>query len=186
MCASSSDSFTFDIRDLDPEELVPLVTPIVHYRVVCVLRSFYSRQPWERLEREAEDLVQEIVVFLVVLGGFDGWDPERGLTWQSFVDMVARRRTWDRILCRRLTDDSEPDLEEPYLGPDPERQVLMVDRLKYVLEELRAKLSADSWHIFELVFIQEMPLPQVAEMKKLSMDGLYARISRIRRSAREI
>ncbi|MEM8933262.1 MAG: sigma-70 family RNA polymerase sigma factor, partial [Acidobacteriota bacterium] len=184
-------------RALDGEEvalerLVDHLSPIVHRRVVRVLRRRRPSATWERIRQEAQDFTQEILIVL-----FSGprlladWRPERGLTLESFVDMVARRRTLSAlgVLRRDPWQEETAEVETfdgPSREPDPERRLLSIDRLDRLLTRLQAVLQPDTWHIFELIWIQGASIAEVAEVKGLRPDAIYARVSRIRKRVRRL
>ena len=174
------------------ERLIDHLSPIVHRRVVRVLRRRRPGAAWPRVRQEAQDFTQEILVLL-----FTGprlladWNPDRGLTLESFVDMIARRRTLSALgVLRRDPWQEEPTeldtLDRPSRAPDPERQAVSADRLDHLLDALQASLSPDSWHVFELFWIRGLGVDEIAEAKNLRPDAVYARISRIRKRVRQL
>ncbi|MCG8460630.1 MAG: sigma-70 family RNA polymerase sigma factor [Holophagales bacterium] len=169
------------------EALVDLLTPIVHRRVVRVLRRRRPSAASGRILQEAQDFTQEILCAL-----FSGrrlladWRPERGLGLESFVDMIARRRTLSALDIRRRDPwQEDPTLDERLDGPsrlpDPERRAVSAEMLERLLDRLQATLSPDSWHLFELVWIEELGVQEVARRKGMGTAAVYARISRIRK-----
>ena len=50
---------------------------------------------------------------------------------------------------------------------------------------MREALSPQGWHLFELLYMQEMEVSEVCAATGLSADAVYAWRSRLRRTARE-
>lgn len=184
-------------RALDGDEvalsrLVDHLAPIVHLRVVRVLRRRRPGAAAGRIAQEAEDFTQDILVLL-----FSGprvladWQPERGLGLESFVDMVARRRTLSALETRRRDpwqeDPTTHDaLDGPDIAPNPERRALSAQMLDRLLDRLRATLDPLGWHLFDLLILRELPVADVAERVQMRPDAVYARSSRLRKLARKL
>lgn len=174
------------------EWLIDYLSPIVHYRVARVVRRRRPDLSASCLRSCVEDLVQEILMIL-----FSGssvlkdWEPSRGLTLESFVDMVARRRSLSLLAAKHRYPSEERVGEPEVMGCEetnvgPELRAMSSERLQRLLSHLRAELSTESWKIFELVWLKEIGPKEIAERTGLSRDALYARISRIRKAARRL
>ena len=176
----------------DEENLVARLIPVVHRSVGITLRRC---RPWfsaSRLRQETEDICQDILISLLTgKPALQGWNPERGLCLEGFVDMVARRRTLDqlRVADGELGREKVPPLDElnpPDGAPSPERDLMTKNRLDHLLQELRVTLSVEMWHVFELFWMENKSVVEIAELKKLGLNTVHARISRIRKIARRL
>lgn len=170
------------------QNLLERLIPIIQYRVGRTLRSLFPSAPPDRLRQEVEDMVQEVVVHLVVDGRLDAWDPSRGLSLESFVDMVARRRTLDRYGPRK--NRPSESLPEHWDGRsddvDPESRAVGKDLLKRLLEALEQELSGKLWDTFRAVVIEECSTEDACRLLGVGRDVLYTRVKRIRGQARRL
>jgi RNA polymerase sigma-70 factor (ECF subfamily) len=70
--------------------------------------------------------------------------------------------------------------------PGPEEVAASREQLGLVLERLQQTLSPLGRQVFELLFVQELSLPEAMAASGLSADAMYAWRSRLRRAAREL
>ena len=173
------------------EVIVEGLTPVIHARVArALLRDDRSTGG---VRQVVEDLVQQVYVDLFEDDAkvLRDWHPERGLSLQNFVGLVAERRVYSTLRRTRRNPWTEepgeaPLFERPATAPGPERRAGSRQRLRRMLEGLRAELSPLGWRVFELLFLRELPVSDVGFETGLSRDAVYAWRSRLRRLARRL
>jgi RNA polymerase sigma factor (sigma-70 family) len=173
--------------------LVAVLTPVVQARVARTLLARRSRLGRGRdVRQEVEDLTQEVFLSLFARNAhvLRGWQAERGLSLENFVGLVAERQVFSSLRSgKRNPWKEEPSLIEDLdaAAPDsgPEEVTASREQLSLLLDRLREEVSPLGWQLFDLLFIQELPLPEVRAATGLSADAVYAWRSRLRRLAKE-
>ncbi len=170
--------------------LVERLTPVIQSRVAsALLRGSASGG----LRPQVEDMVQEVFIALFDKGGatLRNWDPERGTSLESFVAVVAERRTISFLRSGRKNPwKEEATLPEELdgLGSDAGSERLTASRelLGEILRRLEAELSPQGWQVFRLLFIEQLSVAEIRRRVDLSADAIYAWRSRLRRLARRL
>lgn len=175
-------------------ELVAVLTPVIQARVARILLTRPSRLPGGRnVRQEVEDLTQEIFLAL-----FDrdarvlrSWQSERGLSLQNFVGLVSERQVISLLRSGRRNpwrEDLVPAtaLDGPSLDCGPEEATASREELSLLLDRLRQELTPLGQRIFDLVYVQELALPEVMAATGLTADAVYAWRSRLRRLAQRL
>ncbi|MEO0321403.1 MAG: sigma-70 family RNA polymerase sigma factor [Myxococcota bacterium] len=182
-------------RALQQEEaaagsLVERLAPVIQVRVA---RALLRRQRRARsIRQEVEDMVQEIFALLFADDGrlLRSWDPEAGLGLESFVGMVAERRTASLLRSARRSPWTEDPVPAECLDrrttPGPEPRLASRQFLTVVLERLEAQLSPTGYQVFELLFGAELSTAAIAERTELSHAAIYTWKHRIVRKAAQI
>lgn len=164
------------------------LTPVIQARVA---RKLYNRPT--SASTAIEDYVQQVWESLLDHRAkvLRDWDPGRGLSLRNYVGLVAERLTISLLRSGRWTgwrenatllDDPERNSKEP----SPEEVTAGRDELRWILERFQEKLDPLDWHLFDLLFVQELPVLEVAERTKMTRWAVYQRRWRIRRLAREV
>jgi RNA polymerase sigma-70 factor (ECF subfamily) len=175
------------------EALIRRLTPVIQARVARALLAGSPEGGGPRLRQQIEDLAQEVFVTLFADGGriLRSWRPERGLSLENFVGLVARRRVASLLRSGKTnpwkedpTLDGELDGEAPQASP--ETRAATRQQLRLLLGRLREELSPLGWHLFELLLVREVPVARVETETGMSRDALYAWRSRLKRLARKI
>jgi DNA-directed RNA polymerase specialized sigma24 family protein len=174
--------------------LVAALTPVVQARVARTLLLRRSGAAAGRdVRQEVEDLSQEVFLVLFADGGkvLRSWQPERGLSLVNFVGLVAERRTASILRSGRRSpwqdDPTLPgELDRATSESGPEEVAASREQLGFLLRRLTDELSPLGRHLFDLLFIQELPLPEVVARTALSADAVYAWRSRLRKLARRL
>src|SRR5947199_3890226 len=197
---SSDDSVDLVRRALagDPaaqDELVARLTPVIQARVARTLLARRSRLAGGRDRREeVKDLSQDVFLALFSQDGhvLRTWQPERGLSLESFVGLVAERLVLSFLRSGRRnsskeellfdSDEIEPESQES----NPEEITASRERLSLLLERLREELSPLGWRMFDLLFIQDLSQAEVQAATGLSADAVYAWRSRLRFRAQQL
>jgi RNA polymerase sigma-70 factor (ECF subfamily) len=173
------------------DRLVDGLSPVIQERVARALVRGATRRP--NLRTVVEDLTQEIFLELFDDGCriLRSWQPERGLSLESFVAMVAERRVISRLRRKRRnpwteepTEIQELDRQAP--APSADETVIGRDRLGRMLRRLRKELAPQGWHLFELLFVEERSVVEIEASTRLSPAAIYAWRSRLRRLARRL
>jgi RNA polymerase sigma-70 factor (ECF subfamily) len=175
-------------------QLVAVLTPVVQARVARTLLARRSRLAGGRdLRQEVEDLSQEVFLALFARDAhvLREWQPERGLSLENFVGLVAQRQVLSFLRNgKRNPWKEDPSLEEDLdtAGPDigPEEITASREELRLLLDRLREELSPLGWQLFDLLFVQDLSQPEVMSASGLSADAVYAWRSRLRRLAQRL
>ncbi|MEO1086015.1 MAG: sigma-70 family RNA polymerase sigma factor [Acidobacteriota bacterium] len=181
--------------DGDPrllEELIDRLTPVIQVRAARTLvRRLPSASP-ERLRDEVEDLVQEVMMSLFADDArvLRNWDPDRGMSLQNYVGLVAERLVFSVVQSRKKTWPAEfrthEQLDRPAADRDPEARFAARQALGQMVERLRGTLSPQGFEIFVLLFVEELTVEDVRARTGLSADAVYAWRSRLRRTTRSL
>jgi RNA polymerase sigma factor (sigma-70 family) len=171
--------------------LVRRLTPVLQSRVARGLLLWRTGPAAGRnIRQEVEDLVQEIFLVLFADDGkvLRSWQPDRGLSLDNFVGLVAERQTASALRSGKRS----PWKEEPTLSADldqaspesgPEEITASREELKLLLHRLTEELSPLGRQLFDLLFLRELPLEEVIRQTGMSPDAVYAWRSRLRRLA---
>lgn len=171
--------------------LVEVLTPVIQARVARTLLCRSRRSA--NLREEVQDLTQEAFLALLVNEKRElrRWRPERGLSLENFVGLIAQRRTFDFMRSdRRNAWKEEPapdeDLDLAVDQPDPRRIFISKEQLDLLLERLSEKLSPFGLLMFEVLFIADLSTEDVMAATGLSRAAVDAWRSRLRRLARKL
>jgi RNA polymerase sigma factor (sigma-70 family) len=174
--------------------LVAVLTPVIQARVARSLLLWRSGAAAGRdVRQEVEDLTQEMFLLLFAEDGkvLRSWQPERGLTLVNFVGLVTERRTASILRSgRRNPWQEDPtlieDLDRAAPEDGPEEITASREQMKLLLRRLTEELSPLGRHLFDLLFLRELALPEVVAQTGMSPDAIYAWRSRLRRLARRL
>ncbi len=172
--------------------LVDRWTPVIQARVVRVLRrQGYQGDP--RTHQEVEEFVQQVFVSLFEEGGraLRAWNPERGLSLDNWVGLIAERQVLSLIRTRKRNPWTEEPVDAVELDrashqPGPEDEAMSRDVLARLLSRLQERLSPLGWRIFQLLYLEEKSVEAAARLSGLSAAAIYAWRSRLRRLALEL
>jgi DNA-directed RNA polymerase specialized sigma24 family protein len=177
--------------------LVRLLTPVIQARVArCLLRYQSTARPAARsrnIRQEVEDLTQEIFLLLFAGNGkvLRTWEPDRGLALANFVGLIAERRTASILHSGRRSpwrDEPSPpeDLDRESDGSGPLEAAMSRQQLERLFARLTEELSPLGRHLFDLLFVRELPLLEIVATTGMTADAVYAWRSRLRRLARRL
>lgn len=139
-------------------------------------------------------MTQDVLLSLFESGGraLRAWNPERGLSLERFVGLLAHHQVIS-ILRRGRTS---PWREEPTDGDDLERISVGVitpeaivgsrERLSRLLDDLRENLSPRGLELFQRLIVDGEDIEEVVATTGLSRDALYQWKSRILRLIRQL
>ncbi len=171
-----------------------MLTPVVQARVARGLLLRRQRAAAGRdVRQEVEDFTQEVFLALFDDDGrvLRSWNPERGLSLLNFVGLVAERQTVSILRNgKRSPWKEDPTLAAELDGevpePGPERAAASRETLRLLLGRLREELSPLGRHLFELIFLRELPVKEVVGQTGMTSEAVYAWRSRLRGRARRI
>lgn len=174
--------------------LVRVLTPVVQARAARALLARRTLLAAGRnVRQEVEDASQEIFLLLFAHEGrvLKSWQAERGLSLENFVGLVTERQVVSYLRSGRRNPWREEGLEaEDFAAaapePGPEEVTASREELRLLLDRLREAVSPLGWRLFELLFIRELPLPEVVAESGLSADAVYAWKSRLRRLGQKL
>ncbi len=166
--------------------------PIIQIRVARALLRWSSQAAGRDRRQELEDLSHEVLLSMLVNDGraLRGWDESRGLSFESFVGLIAEREVISIMrIARRNPWTEEPTVDEGLDSPDEKDVELRIEShqlLERLLARLRVVLSPQGHRVFELLFIRQLGVPEVCTHTGLNRDAVYAWRSRLRRIARTV
>jgi RNA polymerase sigma-70 factor (ECF subfamily) len=171
--------------------LVRKLTPVIQSRVARgLLLRRTGMAAGRNVRQEVEDLTQEIFLVLFADGGkvLRSWQPERGLSLLNFVGLVAERQAASILRSGKRSpwkeDPTLPeDLHQAATESGPEEVTASREQLRLLLHRLTEELSPLGRHLFDLLFLRELPLEEVIRRTGMSPDAVYAWRSRLRRLA---
>ncbi len=169
--------------------LIHRLAPIVQDSVARVLLA--HRAKVGTLRAEIPDLTQEVFLALFAREGaiLSSWTAQRGSSLRAFVWLVAKRRAISCLRGRRARafDDIHSDgLDAPSPSRiDPEDLILSRERLELLWEAVARDLGPRGRRMFELLFVEERSVAEIAEETGLGPDAIYAWRSRLRRHVRQ-
>jgi RNA polymerase sigma-70 factor (ECF subfamily) len=145
------------------------------------------------VRQEVADISQEVFLLLFANDGavLRSWQPERGLSLENFVGLVAERQTASILRSgRRCPWRDDPTLGEELdtadAGSLPEAVAASREQLRHLWARLAEELSPLGRHLFDLIFVRELSADEVVGETGLSHDAVYAWRSRLRRLARRL
>lgn len=172
-------------------ELVDHLTPVIQARVARSLLRRSHLQAYD-VRQEVEDLSQEVFVSLFADDArvLRSWDPERGLSLLNFVGFVAERQVASILRTgKRNPWKEDPTLTEELDGMDPaidpHEAMVSRDGLQRLLRRLEEQLSPLGRRLFDLIYLREHTVAEVACETGLGNDAIYTWRSRLRRLARK-
>jgi RNA polymerase sigma-70 factor (ECF subfamily) len=180
--------------ELALERLVAQLTPVVQARVArTLLVRRWGPAAGRSLRQDVEDLSQDVFLSLFAHDArvLRRWQPERGLSLHGYVGLVSERL----VVSFLRSGKRNPWKEEPATAAeldvdaeawDPEQVAASREQLRLLLQRLRESVSPLGRQVFELLFVQDLSLPQAMAASGLSADAVYAWRSRLRRLAREL
>lgn len=143
--------------------------------------------------QEQHDLVQDVLVVLLAERARElaRWDPQRGRTLDSFVQLIARRRVARTFAGGRNNPWSDdPVAPEDLESHDDETRELAAlearNELGGLLERLREHMSPRDAELFELVFVEECAPEDVCEQMQMTRAALNTWRHRLRKLARQL
>lgn len=177
----------------DQTALTELVLILLATIKVEVAVHLFRRARAQRRDprQDVEDFSQEVVLHLLAERGrlLRTWDPARGQSLAGFVRMIARQRVSRILQGHRGNPWSEEPTDsetiEPLLEPAAEDHIFESrESLRTLLEHLRSRLTERGLQLFHRIYIDQLPIQEVAEEFKMTRGALDAWNTRTRNIAR--
>lgn len=164
--------------------LVGMLTPAIQARTTRVLLCRLART--RDIRQEVLDLTQQVFVHLFENEGraLLQWDPERGLSLQNYVGLIAEQQAAALFRSQRKNpwraDAVDPStLEHASATENPEQLFASKELAARVLDASMEALSDVGRHVFDLVFVQGLSVEDVCARTGLTASAVYAWRSRL-------
>ncbi|HVJ94897.1 MAG TPA: hypothetical protein VM580_34180 [Labilithrix sp.] len=172
--------------------LVDQLAPVIWSRVTRMARR--GRRTSEESRQLGEDLTQEVFAALFQDDGraLRAWIPERGLSLESYVGLLAEHqaasilRSGRRSAWREDATSDDTLVREVGSTDSHAARILARDTLLRVLDAVRAELSPRGVQLFELLVIEERSVEEVSTVMGMTTDAVYAWRSRIGKLATRV
>jgi DNA-directed RNA polymerase specialized sigma24 family protein len=174
-------------EEASARELVAALHPMLRARVARLV--WRARGGGGRdLRQEVQDMTQEVFAFLFQDGAkaLLSWKADGGMSFLNYVGLISERR-----VLTVMRQDQEPPATHPLDGdgldrqPDPaigpEPATFSRELLTILLDRMRESLSPLGYQLFELIYVQELSVDEIASACQLSDDAVYAWRSRLRK-----
>jgi DNA-directed RNA polymerase specialized sigma24 family protein len=174
-------------------KLVDRLTPVIWSRVTRMAQRAKRRTP-DQVKQIGEDLMQEVFAALFQDDGraLRAWVPERGLSLESYVGLLAEHQAASILRSGRRSawrEDATEDVTLTRAVGSTEHGTARLharDLLVRVLERVRAELSPRGVQLLELLVVEEQPIEEVSKIMDMKADALYAWRSRLIKLATKI
>ena len=176
------------------DALIEDLAPVIHIRVAKAMLRRKRQARGRSLRQDLEDLVQEVFASLFAKEGraLRHWDPERGLSFTGFVGFLAEREVGMMMRTGKRNPWTEDPTADDYLvaltGTDStgESRIESRDMLERVAERLRERLSPRGRQYFQMMYIENRGVQDVADETGTTTGALYAWRSRVLKMLREL
>lgn len=174
--------------------LVHQIAPVVHRRVAQIVLRKRAAALGRDVRQEIEDLVQDVFALCFDKNArvLRAWDPDRGLSFENFVGLIAQRET----LSILRTSKRSPWTEDPTLpsaleeierpSEDFEAKVESRNTITVLADRMRERLSPLGMQYFKWLYVEQKPVAQVAQEAKTTTGALYVWRNRLTKMIREI
>ena len=179
-------------------ELVDAFQPVIRARVCREIGRGRGDTALRHMIHMQEDLEQQVFLFLFKDEGkaLTDYDPERGLSIENYVGMIAQReasnasRYW-RAQSRRsetLWEDESPPGAVPVDEERPDAETLLSDaqQIERIWKQLEDRLSPKGLLMFRLLFLDELSADEVAETVGCAKRSVYNWKNKLKQVAREL
>ncbi len=181
----------------DVEQLKMLcreIFPAIKLQVVKVLYR-RARTQGRDPQQDIEDFAHDALAHLLSNGGkrLRAWNPARGLPLASFVRLLTRRHV-SRVLDGYRGNPwaggatGETNVDDLELEPDhsPFNHTLSQQQFTRLMNRLDAYLDDRGLVLFELHYVEQRPVSEVAQLMAISREAFYEWRARLKRFARRI
>lgn len=176
-------------------DLIHALGPVIRARV----RRGLVRSPAAVtcLSQDVEEVVQQTMLELFARDAqlLRRYDAERGMSLVNYVGQVANREAGRHVRARsarkrrgeELVGEDDRTFETAAApGSSAEDELLAQERHAAILDRVREALSAESYLVFEMLYVHLLSAPEVAELLGCEVGAVYTRRSRIRSTLREV
>ena len=176
------------------QALIQDIAPIVQVRVARALLRRRSQARGRDPRQELEDLVQDVFAALFARGGkaLKTWDPGRRLSFGGFVGFLAEREVGMRMRTgKRNPWTEDPTMDEHLVNltgeeSTVEADIISRDFIARITERLRERLSPRGRQYFQLFFVDNLDVQEVASETGTTPAALYAWRNRLAKLLREL
>ena len=173
-------------------KLVEEITPVVRARVLKILQRRAYRARGRDLKPDTEDFVQDVFAALFAHDGraMRAWDKARGLSFLSFVGLLAEREVGMKLRTAKRNpwteDPTTTETLDQAIGSTEcvETYLESRDVLCRLLSELRNVLTPEGRHYFQALYIDGRSVREAALHIGTTADALYAWRSRLAKRMR--
>ena len=128
-------------------------------------------------DRECEELVQEVLLTFFRKGDRFRFDPARG-RFRTFLGKVVRDCAVDILRRRPGAVPEAPEMPDDALTPDlaADRALLAMmreDAMEQLLDELRSRVSVDTYRIFEHYTLKQHSPDEPLDGKPIGRNRIY-------------
>ena len=140
-------------------------------------------------DRECEELVQEVLLTFFRKGDRFRFDPARG-RFRTFLGKVVRDCAVDILRRRPGAVPEAPEMPDNALTPDlaADRALLQMmrdDAMEQLLQELRARVTPETYRIFEHYTLKQHSTDEPLDGEKIGRNRIYKTNQRCRAILRE-
>lgn len=172
--------------------LVDALLPVVRARVGRALGQARHTQRLRPLFDLQEDVEQQVFLFLFKddARALAGWDPQRGMSLENYVGLIAQREAGNAVRYWRAESRRDEVLAEgddapgAHAAAEDERGVdeRLADRqqLERLWQQLEQALSPRGLLLFRLLFVEELDADEVAQTLGLTKRSVYNWKSQLR------
>lgn len=160
-------------------------TPVVRWRVGAAL-SRYERTSERHSREDVLDLIQEVFVALLQRGGrvLQHWDPDRGLSLEGYIGLVAYREASARLKSGRKSGWAEAPTPAVVLNDQvdertPEAHLSAKQQVDAVLSRVDQALSPRGRQILRSMLEPGTTDSDLCERFELTASALYTFRSRV-------
>jgi RNA polymerase sigma factor (sigma-70 family) len=158
--------------------LVDRLSPTISRRVAATL---WQRSPKRNVAQDSVDMVQEVFLALFQADGkaLRAWDPERGMSLDSFVGLLAQHQVISLLRSGRTSpwreelSETAEQQEAAASSPSPEAVVSSREGLRVLLDRLQERLSPRGLELFQRLIVDEEPIETLSAVTGLTPDALY-------------
>lgn len=171
--------------------LIDRIMPVLKTEIRWVLRRTPSARGRDR-RQELHDLLQDLLVELLANGAFElqRWRPDRGMSLDGFVRLIARRSVVRRLRRADARDDRIAEASIPWLRSGRAQaiasEVEARDELDAILEGLESSMGERDQELFERLFLEQQTSAEAAAAMGMSRDALKKWRSRLYAKVRKI
>ncbi|MEP6655327.1 MAG: sigma-70 family RNA polymerase sigma factor [Myxococcales bacterium] len=171
--------------------LVDRLSPLIARRVAATLWRVKTNR---NVRQDAADMIQDVFLALFQNDGkaLRAWDPERGMSLDSFIGLLTQHQVIS-ILRSRVTTPWREELADMEEIQDidtspvtPEALFSSRENLSTLLERVRETLSPRGLELFQRMFVDEESIEHLGTATGMTPDALYQWRSRLHRTIRAL
>ncbi|WP_168204131.1 RNA polymerase sigma factor [Aliikangiella coralliicola] len=173
--------------------LIRLLTPVIQSSVAHILTRTRSDSSSCDIHAEVADYCQDIFMLLFKNDSkiLRSWDPDKGMSLNSFISLITKRRVISALRQEKLThrlDDKtiEQKIECHRNVPDIETQFIERQLLLNIISSLKKDISELGYDLFIQLFLFERTPEEISAKTGVSKNSIYVWKNRLRKKAKDI